>query len=146
MPFTSILYANGPGYVHVNGTRGNITMVDYCESRLMVFRCSCLSLLICVQPVLTDVVMADSCLSLSEKQRWNIMHSFHCDLFSFFRITLCIYITELLNYICMSLWHVEKNENTHAFLVIAQNTFYSPKFCSPFLNGPVLLFGTRFHV
>lgn len=31
MPFTSILYANGPGYVHVNGTRENITMVDYCE-------------------------------------------------------------------------------------------------------------------
>uniref|UniRef100_A0A3P8RW51 Alkaline phosphatase n=1 Tax=Amphiprion percula TaxID=161767 RepID=A0A3P8RW51_AMPPE len=26
MPFTSILYANGPGYVHINGTRGNITM------------------------------------------------------------------------------------------------------------------------
>lgn len=31
MPFTSILYANGPGYVHINGTRGNITMVDYCK-------------------------------------------------------------------------------------------------------------------
>ena len=31
MPFTSILYANGPGYVHVNGTRENITLVDYCE-------------------------------------------------------------------------------------------------------------------
>ena len=31
MPFTSILYANGPGYVHVNGTRGNITLVDYCK-------------------------------------------------------------------------------------------------------------------
>lgn len=29
MPFTSILYANGPGYVHVNGSRENITMVDY---------------------------------------------------------------------------------------------------------------------
>uniref|UniRef100_A0A3Q3JWN0 Alkaline phosphatase n=1 Tax=Monopterus albus TaxID=43700 RepID=A0A3Q3JWN0_MONAL len=26
LPFTSILYANGPGYVHINGTRGNITM------------------------------------------------------------------------------------------------------------------------
>uniref|UniRef100_A0A3B4WDF2 Alkaline phosphatase n=1 Tax=Seriola lalandi dorsalis TaxID=1841481 RepID=A0A3B4WDF2_SERLL len=26
MPFTSILYANGPGYVHINGTRGNITL------------------------------------------------------------------------------------------------------------------------
>uniref|UniRef100_A0A3Q2QVB1 Alkaline phosphatase n=1 Tax=Fundulus heteroclitus TaxID=8078 RepID=A0A3Q2QVB1_FUNHE len=35
MPFTSILYANGPGYVHVNGTRGNITTVDYCESGIM---------------------------------------------------------------------------------------------------------------
>jgi hypothetical protein len=31
MPFTSILYANGPGYVHVNGTRANITLVDYCK-------------------------------------------------------------------------------------------------------------------
>lgn len=39
MPFTSILYANGPGYVHINGTRGNITMVDYCKYRLMSFRC-----------------------------------------------------------------------------------------------------------
>lgn len=29
MPFTSILYANGPGYIHVNGSRENITMVDY---------------------------------------------------------------------------------------------------------------------
>lgn len=40
MPFTSILYANGPGYIHINGTRGNITMVDYCEYTLMSFRCS----------------------------------------------------------------------------------------------------------
>ncbi|KAG7217535.1 hypothetical protein INR49_021462 [Caranx melampygus] len=39
MPFTSILYANGPGYVHINGTRGNITMVDFCEYKLMPFRC-----------------------------------------------------------------------------------------------------------
>lgn len=37
MPFTSILYANGPGYVHVNGSRENITMVDYCKYRLMPF-------------------------------------------------------------------------------------------------------------
>uniref|UniRef100_A0A8C8A3D8 Alkaline phosphatase n=1 Tax=Oryzias sinensis TaxID=183150 RepID=A0A8C8A3D8_9TELE len=29
MPFTSILYANGPGYEHANGSRDNITMVDY---------------------------------------------------------------------------------------------------------------------
>ncbi|XP_014324723.1 alkaline phosphatase-like isoform X1 [Xiphophorus maculatus] len=35
MPFTSILYANGPGYVHVNGTRGNITMVDYLDEEYM---------------------------------------------------------------------------------------------------------------
>ena len=40
MPFTSILYANGPGYVHINGTRGNITMVDYCEYKLMSFICN----------------------------------------------------------------------------------------------------------
>lgn len=40
MPFTSILYANGPGYVHINGTRGNITMVDFCEYKLMPFRCA----------------------------------------------------------------------------------------------------------
>jgi len=39
MPFTSILYANGPGYVHINGTRGNISMVDYCKHKLMYFRC-----------------------------------------------------------------------------------------------------------
>ncbi|KAL4630743.1 intestinal-type alkaline phosphatase-like isoform X1 [Arapaima gigas] len=35
MPFTSILYANGPGYVHVNGTRGNITSVDYLDEEYM---------------------------------------------------------------------------------------------------------------
>lgn len=40
MPFTSILYANGPGYVHINGTRENITMVDYCKYKLMSFRCT----------------------------------------------------------------------------------------------------------
>lgn len=37
MPFTSILYANGPGYVHINGSRENITMVDYCKCCLMPF-------------------------------------------------------------------------------------------------------------
>lgn len=37
MPFTSILYANGPGYVHVNGSRENITMVDYSKYRPMPF-------------------------------------------------------------------------------------------------------------
>ncbi|KAF3835222.1 hypothetical protein F7725_027780 [Dissostichus mawsoni] len=35
MPFTSILYANGPGYVHINGTRGNITMADYHDEEYM---------------------------------------------------------------------------------------------------------------
>uniref|UniRef100_A0AAQ4Q6X2 Alkaline phosphatase n=1 Tax=Gasterosteus aculeatus aculeatus TaxID=481459 RepID=A0AAQ4Q6X2_GASAC len=35
MPFTSLLYANGPGYVHINGTRGNITMVDYYDEEYM---------------------------------------------------------------------------------------------------------------
>uniref|UniRef100_A0A673LRX2 Alkaline phosphatase n=1 Tax=Sinocyclocheilus rhinocerous TaxID=307959 RepID=A0A673LRX2_9TELE len=28
LPYTSILYANGPGYIHVNGTRGNVSAVD----------------------------------------------------------------------------------------------------------------------
>ncbi len=31
LPYTSILYANGPGYAHVNGTRGNVSEVDYCK-------------------------------------------------------------------------------------------------------------------
>ncbi|XP_030646978.1 alkaline phosphatase, intestinal, tandem duplicate 1 [Chanos chanos] len=35
MPFTSILYANGPGYMHVNGTRENITTVDYFDEEYM---------------------------------------------------------------------------------------------------------------
>ncbi|KAM9831448.1 alkaline phosphatase-like [Neosynchiropus ocellatus] len=35
MPFTSILYANGPGYIHINGTRENITMVDYYDEEYM---------------------------------------------------------------------------------------------------------------
>ncbi|NP_001014375.1 alkaline phosphatase, intestinal, tandem duplicate 1 precursor [Danio rerio] len=29
LPYTSILYANGPGYDHVNGTRGNVSVLDY---------------------------------------------------------------------------------------------------------------------
>ncbi|KAM8888135.1 alkaline phosphatase-like [Synchiropus picturatus] len=35
MPFTSILYANGPGYIHINGSRENITMVDYYDEEYM---------------------------------------------------------------------------------------------------------------
>lgn len=35
LPFTSILYANGPGYVHVNGTRGNVSAVDYLDEEYM---------------------------------------------------------------------------------------------------------------
>ncbi|XP_061093714.1 intestinal-type alkaline phosphatase 1-like [Conger conger] len=35
MPFTSILYANGPGYIHINGTRGNISAVDYLDEEYM---------------------------------------------------------------------------------------------------------------
>nr|XP_023675710.1 intestinal-type alkaline phosphatase 1-like isoform X2 [Paramormyrops kingsleyae] len=35
MPFTSILYANGPGYTHINGTRANITAVDYLDEEYM---------------------------------------------------------------------------------------------------------------
>ncbi|KAG5851476.1 hypothetical protein ANANG_G00093840 [Anguilla anguilla] len=35
LPFTSILYANGPGYIHVNGTRGNISAVDYLDEEYM---------------------------------------------------------------------------------------------------------------
>ncbi|MEQ2181043.1 hypothetical protein GOODEAATRI_007306 [Goodea atripinnis] len=39
MPFTSILYANGPGYVHVNGTRANISTVDYCITLVFLTFC-----------------------------------------------------------------------------------------------------------
>lgn len=35
LPFTSILYANGPGYVHVNGTRANVSAVDYNDDEYM---------------------------------------------------------------------------------------------------------------
>ncbi|XP_066503490.1 alkaline phosphatase, intestinal, tandem duplicate 1 isoform X2 [Hoplias malabaricus] len=35
LPFTSILYANGPGYVHVNGTRANVSAVDYYDEEYM---------------------------------------------------------------------------------------------------------------
>ncbi|XP_049321617.1 alkaline phosphatase, intestinal, tandem duplicate 1 [Astyanax mexicanus] len=35
LPFTSILYANGPGYVHVNGTRANVSAVDYFDEEYM---------------------------------------------------------------------------------------------------------------
>ncbi|XP_051550071.1 alkaline phosphatase, intestinal, tandem duplicate 1 [Myxocyprinus asiaticus] len=35
LPFTSILYANGPGYTHVNGTRGNVSAVDYFDEGYM---------------------------------------------------------------------------------------------------------------
>ncbi|XP_042605189.1 intestinal-type alkaline phosphatase-like [Cyprinus carpio] len=35
LPYTSILYANGPGYAHVNGTRGNVSEVDYFDEEYM---------------------------------------------------------------------------------------------------------------
>ncbi|KAF7703144.1 hypothetical protein HF521_022151 [Silurus meridionalis] len=35
LPFTSILYANGPGYVHVNGSRANVSAVDYMDEEYM---------------------------------------------------------------------------------------------------------------
>ncbi|XP_066565330.1 alkaline phosphatase, intestinal, tandem duplicate 1 isoform X2 [Amia ocellicauda] len=35
MPYTSILYANGPGYLLQNGTRANITFVDYMDDEYM---------------------------------------------------------------------------------------------------------------
>ncbi|XP_063057276.1 alkaline phosphatase, intestinal, tandem duplicate 1 isoform X2 [Engraulis encrasicolus] len=35
LPYTSILYANGPGYLHVNGSRGNVTAVDYFDEEYM---------------------------------------------------------------------------------------------------------------
>ncbi|XP_069053405.1 intestinal-type alkaline phosphatase 1-like [Lepisosteus oculatus] len=35
LPYTSILYANGPGYLLENGTRANITYVDYLDEEYM---------------------------------------------------------------------------------------------------------------
>ncbi|TRY84112.1 hypothetical protein DNTS_032954 [Danionella cerebrum] len=35
LPFTSILYANGPGYTHVNGSRENLTAVDIFDDEYM---------------------------------------------------------------------------------------------------------------
>ncbi|XP_050950956.1 alkaline phosphatase, intestinal, tandem duplicate 1 isoform X1 [Labeo rohita] len=35
LPYTSILYANGPGYAHVNGSRGNVSTVDYFDEEYM---------------------------------------------------------------------------------------------------------------
>ncbi|XP_026092215.1 intestinal-type alkaline phosphatase-like [Carassius auratus] len=35
LPFTSILYANGPGYNYVNGTRGNVSAVDHFSEEYM---------------------------------------------------------------------------------------------------------------
>ncbi|XP_043087862.1 alkaline phosphatase, intestinal, tandem duplicate 1 isoform X2 [Puntigrus tetrazona] len=35
LPYTSILYANGPGYAHVNGTRGNVSEMDYFDEEYM---------------------------------------------------------------------------------------------------------------
>uniref|UniRef100_A0A8C2ANS8 Alkaline phosphatase n=1 Tax=Cyprinus carpio TaxID=7962 RepID=A0A8C2ANS8_CYPCA len=35
LPYTSILYANGPGYNYVNGTRGNVSAVDHYSEEYM---------------------------------------------------------------------------------------------------------------
>ncbi|XP_016384036.1 intestinal-type alkaline phosphatase-like [Sinocyclocheilus rhinocerous] len=35
LPYTSILYANGPGYIHVNGTRGNVSAVEHFSEEYM---------------------------------------------------------------------------------------------------------------
>lgn len=34
-PFTSILYGNGPGYKTVNGTRENVSTINYSEYKVL---------------------------------------------------------------------------------------------------------------
>lgn len=84
MPFTSILYANGPGYVHINGTRGNITMVDYRKYKPMV-QTNVFQMCLCwrVETAWTHVVTADSCpcFSLEWEDGYNIYDS-DCNVFS----------------------------------------------------------------
>lgn len=86
MPFTSILYANGPGYVHINGTRENITLVDYCKYRLISFSCgTCLCW--CVHRHLEAMRLWLACACFSREQRSIMMvilftDSWFCLLFS----------------------------------------------------------------
>lgn len=71
MPFTSILYANGPGYVHINGSRENITMVDYCKCRLMPF--SFCTHLCCRAPWDAVVWLLPAFCSVKEKEKMVFM-------------------------------------------------------------------------
>lgn len=71
MPFTSILYANGPGYVHINGSRENITTVDYCKYRLMPF--SFCTHLCCRAPRDAAVRLVPAFCSVKEKEKMVFM-------------------------------------------------------------------------
>lgn len=71
MPFTSILYANGPGYVHINGSRENITMVDYCKYCLMPF--SFCTHLCCREPRDAVVRLVPVFCSVKEKEKMVFM-------------------------------------------------------------------------
>ncbi len=105
MPFTSILYANGPGYVHINGTRGNITMVDYCKRKLMSFRC-CTRLCWCVyrQCELMWLWLTHACVFLWKAKMKCDIYGIHCAVFC---SVLCIGLTfkKKKKDICISLWN-----------------------------------------
>lgn len=99
MPFTSILYANGPGYVHVNGTRENITTVDYSKYLPTHFG-SCTHLI-------REILWSDWCLAFfpwKGRRNWCLWYSFHCSLISSLLRPHCIHVRHLKRAICLSLW------------------------------------------
>lgn len=105
MPFTSILYANGPGYVHINGTRGNITMVDYCKYTLMSFRC-CTHPCWCVCRQLMWLQLTPAYDFLLKEKMKMIFMAFtvlSSDLFSAQTLLFTCHVLEKA--ICVSLWN-----------------------------------------
>lgn len=89
MPFTSILYANGPGYVHVNGSRENITMVDYCKWWSLS----------------APRLQSDWCLPFvvwKKKRKWCLWYSFHHPLISPLVGPHCLHIRHVKSAICLS--------------------------------------------
>lgn len=121
MPFTSILYANGPGYVHINGTRGNITMVDYCKYRLMSFRC-CSHPCWCVyrqhEPMWLRLTVANVFLLKEKMKMFTVFTVFTSDLL-FAQTSLCT-CNAVERAICISCGTLDSNDPIPPPLVLHQ--------------------------
>lgn len=123
MPFTSILYANGPGYVHINGTRGNITMVDYCKHKLMSFRC-CARLCWCVdrQRELMWLQLTHARVLESKDEIRCLWPSLCCSVLFSAQASLCT-CNCAAKPICISLWNTWQQWSSSSFLLFCTIRF-----------------------